>query len=325
MPASAVPQLAPDDSRVQNSHIFRPTVHDDGPVFSGLLRLSGIRFDVKDLGLHVRTRLARRSRRGSADEGRGEAFGVEQRRVLEDRDKDEQQEHCAVYSSSPMAWNSCGSDLAVRSRTTSPMPMKRITTSVATMAPSAPLPPATTPLTTVATAPAAAVGRAVWRRVRASLDGMAAAPLAGGGKVVSSWTSVSPGRVGISGQRTVALRSFGSGAGSREPYHKLFDEVFTMEVCCPSHLRVMLRVCAQRAARCLVLGVDAAIRQRDAPVFRRSGKRERGPIAVAPLTPETPAGHGSRARPLGASPSSSLRGGQRVRPSRGSRAPHARR
>src|ERR1041385_5381585 len=121
-----------------------------------------------------------------------------------------------------MAWNKCGSVFAVHCNTYSPIPMKRIARTVPTAAPTAPLPPATPALTAMTIAPTAAVGAAVCKRFRTSLDGMAATPLSQG-----AWGVVmderSPGRrVDSSHQWTVALRSFGSVLGSREPYHKLF-------------------------------------------------------------------------------------------------------
>src|SRR3954465_8110578 len=123
--------------------------------------------------------------------------------------------------------------------------MKRITTSVATTAPTAPLPPATTPLTTAAIAPTAAVGTAAWRRIRTSLDGMAATPLSQGGRGVvmderrprAECRDLAP-----MDRRTAVLWLY---PGSREPYHKLFDAVFTKWVCSLSHMRVTVRVCAE--------------------------------------------------------------------------------
>ncbi|GHE61505.1 hypothetical protein GCM10017771_84780 [Streptomyces capitiformicae] len=58
------------------------------------------------------------------------------------------------------------------------------------------------------------------------MDGMAATPLTKGAGVVMDERSPR-GRAEISRLWTVALRLFGSIPGSREPYHKLFDEVFT--------------------------------------------------------------------------------------------------
>lgn len=64
----------------------------------------------------------------------------------------------------------------------------------------------------------------------------------------------SPGlRENLTSERTLALGSFGSIPGSREPYHKLFDEVFTWQVCSLSHMRVNARVCAGTGPTCLLL------------------------------------------------------------------------
>lgn len=57
----------------------------------------------------------------------------------------------------------------------------------------------------------------------------------------------------ISGQGTRVKRAFGSVPGSRERYHKLFDEVFTCKVCLLSHMRSKLRVCARRESNRVLL------------------------------------------------------------------------
>ena len=73
------------------------------------------------------------------------------------------------------------------------------------------------------------------------------------------------------GPKDCLPRSFSASTGGSERYHKLFDEVFTMQMCCPSHMRVNARIRSLQRAICLLLAIVGGNRHRAVPALCQSG------------------------------------------------------